>query len=91
MPAKLHVITDTVTEIPFQDASMDIWDTKYRLKTKDGVAIDENIDETYQRVARALAQVEKATTNKTNITKNFFGLCVKALFQRAELSQMPVL
>ena len=44
MPAKLHVIADTVTEIPFQDASMDIWDTKYRLKTKDGIALDDTID-----------------------------------------------
>ena len=34
---------------------MDIWDKKYRLKTKDG----NNIDETYQRVARALADVEE--------------------------------
>lgn len=58
MPAQLHVIANTVTEIPFQDASMDIWDTKYRLKSKDGVAIDNTIDETYQRVARALSDVE---------------------------------
>ena len=62
MPAQLHVIANTVTEIPFQDASMDIWDTKYRLKSKDGVAIDSTIDETYQRVARALSDVE--TGNK---------------------------
>lgn len=58
MPAQLHVIANTVTEIPFQDASIDIWDTKYRLKSKDGVAIDNTIDETYQRVARALSDVE---------------------------------
>ena len=58
MPAQLHVIANTVTEIPFQDASMDIWDTKYRLKSKDGIAIDNTIDETYQRVARALSDVE---------------------------------
>ena len=58
MPAQLHVIANTVTEIPFQDASMDIWDTKYRLKSKDGKAIDDTIDETYQRVARALSDVE---------------------------------
>ncbi len=40
MTAQLHVIASTVTEIPFQDASLDIWDTKYRLKTKDGTALD---------------------------------------------------
>ena len=45
-------------EIKLQDASLDIWDKKYRLKTKDGDIIDETIDDTYKRVARALADVE---------------------------------
>jgi ribonucleoside-diphosphate reductase alpha chain len=71
MSAKLHVIPNTVTEIPFQDASMDIWDTKYRLKTKDGVAIDGTIDETYQRVARAIASVEKTKTKQEQCYKDF--------------------
>ncbi len=44
--------------IGFQDASIDIWDKKYRLKTKTGVAIDETMDDTYKRVAAALAEVE---------------------------------
>jgi len=48
-----------VEEIPFQEASTDIWNTKYRLKKKDGSIIDETIDQTYQRVAIALAEVEK--------------------------------
>ncbi len=71
MPAKLHVIPNTVTEIPFQDASMDIWDTKYRLKTKDGEAIDGTIDETYQRVARAIAEVEKGKAKQEQCYKDF--------------------
>ncbi|TAK61549.1 adenosylcobalamin-dependent ribonucleoside-diphosphate reductase [Methylobacter sp.] len=71
MPAKLHVIPNTVTEISFQDASMDIWDTKYRLKTKDGVAIDGTIDETYQRVARAISSVEKGKTKQEQCYKDF--------------------
>jgi ribonucleoside-diphosphate reductase alpha chain len=71
MPTKLHVIPNTVTEIPFQDASMDIWDTKYRLKTKDGEAIDGTIDETYQRVARAIAEVEKGKTKQEQCYKDF--------------------
>ncbi|RPE79725.1 adenosylcobalamin-dependent ribonucleoside-diphosphate reductase [Vulcaniibacterium tengchongense] len=45
-------------EIPLQPASLDIWDKKYRLKTKTGEAIDADIDGTYQRVARALAEAE---------------------------------
>ncbi|HFK2926600.1 TPA: adenosylcobalamin-dependent ribonucleoside-diphosphate reductase [Aeromonas hydrophila] len=44
--------------IPLQDTSFEIWDSKYRLKSKDGVPIDGSIDETYQRVARALAGQE---------------------------------
>ncbi len=59
MTAQLHVVAEKVTEIPLQSASVDIWDTKYRLKSKDGEAIDQTIDETYQRVAKALASVEK--------------------------------
>ena len=45
-------------EIPMQPASWDIWDKKYRLKTKQGDAVDGDIDATYQRVARALADAE---------------------------------
>ncbi len=48
----------TDKEIPFQPASQDIWDKKYRLKSKDGGIIDKDMDGTYQRVARALAEVE---------------------------------
>ncbi len=44
--------------IPMQPASQDIWDKKYRLKTKQGAPLDADIDGTYQRVARALADAE---------------------------------
>ncbi|MCX7098555.1 MAG: ribonucleoside-diphosphate reductase [Methylococcales bacterium] len=71
MSAHLHVIANNVTEIPFQDASMDIWDTKYRLKTKDGVALDGSIDETYQRVAKALSEVEKGNHKQEQYYKEF--------------------
>ncbi|WP_350016081.1 adenosylcobalamin-dependent ribonucleoside-diphosphate reductase [Rhodanobacter sp. IGA1.0] len=49
---------DAVVEIPLQPASWDIWDKKYRLKAKSGEPVDATIDETYQRVARALSDVE---------------------------------
>jgi len=48
-----------VETIPFQEASLDIWDKKYRLTAKDGTPIDKSMDETYKRVARALADVER--------------------------------
>ena len=51
--------TAEVTDISFQEASLDIWDKKYRLKSKDGHIIDNTIDGTYERVARALADVEE--------------------------------
>jgi len=47
-----------IDTVPFQEASLDIWDKKYRLTAKDGTPIDKSMDETYQRVARALADVE---------------------------------
>jgi ribonucleoside-diphosphate reductase alpha chain len=45
--------------VPFQEASLDIWDKKYRLTAKDGSPIDKTMDDTYKRVARALADVER--------------------------------
>jgi len=48
----------TVTDIEFQAASIDIWDAKYRLTAKDGNTLDDTIDDTYKRVANALAGVE---------------------------------
>jgi ribonucleoside-diphosphate reductase alpha chain len=48
----------TVADISFQPASLDIWSTKYRLVAKDGTVIDQTMDDTYRRVARALADVE---------------------------------
>jgi len=49
--------------IALQPASQDIWDKKYRLKSKKGDPVDVTIDHTYQRVARALADAE-ATPEK---------------------------
>ncbi len=49
---------DAAVEIPLQPASYDIWDKKYRLKAKSGEPVDATIDDTYQRVARALSDVE---------------------------------
>jgi len=45
-------------QIDFQDTSVDIWETKYQLRTNDGDIVDKSIDETYQRVAKAIAEVE---------------------------------
>ncbi len=45
--------------VPMQNTSLDIWDTKYRLKTKDGEPVDQDIQDTYARVAEALISSER--------------------------------
>ena len=49
---------DAAVAIPLQPASQDIWDKKYRLRTKAGEPVDIDVDGTWQRVARALSDVE---------------------------------
>lgn len=77
--AHLKAVSTTVTEIPFQPASLDIWDKKYRLKTKSGEVIDQSIDDTYQRVARALADVEETQEKR----EEWYGRFLWALRQGA--------
>ena len=57
-------VNTSVEDIPFQAASVDIWEKKYRLQSKDGKIIDETIDDTYRRVAKALAEVEETEALK---------------------------
>ncbi|MBT3566341.1 MAG: adenosylcobalamin-dependent ribonucleoside-diphosphate reductase [Porticoccus sp.] len=47
-----------IIDVKLQEASADIWDKKYRLKNKQGDPVDETIDATYRRVAKALSDVE---------------------------------
>ncbi|GMG86380.1 adenosylcobalamin-dependent ribonucleoside-diphosphate reductase [Biformimicrobium ophioploci] len=61
-------------DVAFQDASLDIWDKKYRLQDRNGKAVDADMDATYQRVAEALAEVE-APEKRAHWEKEF----VKAL------------
>ena len=44
--------------IPVQPVSLDIWDKKYRLKYKHGNNQEANVDETFLRIAKALADIE---------------------------------
>ena len=50
--------------VPMQETSLDIWDKKYRLQTKDGKPVDATIDDTFKRVARALADTEPASARE---------------------------
>ena len=55
----------SVDSIPFQEASLDIWDKKYRLTSKEGAPLDKTMDDTYKRVARTLADVERPAVRET--------------------------
>ncbi len=60
---RLEAVRNDVVDIPLQPASQDIWDKKYRLKSKLGDPIDRTMDDSFKRVARALADAE-ATPEK---------------------------
>jgi ribonucleoside-diphosphate reductase alpha chain len=58
MNSVVKLVDHDLDAIPFQEASLDIWDKKYRLVSKSGEPVDLAMDDTYKRVARALADVE---------------------------------
>lgn len=58
-PEEAAMSAGTEKEVPIQPVSLDIWDKKYRLKSKQGEHVDKDMDDSYQRVARALADVEE--------------------------------
>jgi len=61
----VQVMASAIQEVPIQPVSLDIWDKKYRLKTKQGEFIDQEIDDTYKRVARALSEAETTEEKRT--------------------------
>src|SRR6186713_1416789 len=63
-----------VDAIPFQEASLDIWDKKYRLSAKDGTPVDKTMDDTYKRVARALADVEHESVREQRYDEFLWAL-----------------
>ena len=58
-PEEAAMSENNQKEVPMQSVSLDIWDKKYRLKTKQGEYVDQDMDDSYSRVARALADVEE--------------------------------
>lgn len=62
--AKLKIVKTKAADIEFQSASLDIWDKKYCLKKQDGSPVDANIQETYDRVATAISDVEETAEKK---------------------------
>ena len=64
-------VTGLAVEIPLQPASVDIWQRKYQLKSASGEVIDKSIDETFARVARALADIETTPEKKEQWYEKF--------------------
>lgn len=58
-------------DVAMQPVSIDIWDKKYRLKNKQGQPIDQDIDETYKRVARALSETEATPEKRQHWNERF--------------------
>ncbi|UCH40504.1 MAG: ribonucleoside-diphosphate reductase, partial [Gammaproteobacteria bacterium] len=54
----LHKLDIHSRSVPMQPASLDIWQQKYQLKDRLGQPVDVDIENSYQRVARALADIE---------------------------------
>lgn len=61
----VKALPEASQEVPMQSVSLDIWDKKYRLKTKQGEHLDQSMDDTYKRVARALADAEETEEKRT--------------------------
>ena len=68
-----NVIKKTIEtpEIPWQEASQDIWDSKYRLKDATGKPVDADLHATFVRVAKALSLVEEGTKKQQHWYERF--------------------
>ncbi|PKO46509.1 MAG: ribonucleoside-diphosphate reductase, adenosylcobalamin-dependent [Betaproteobacteria bacterium HGW-Betaproteobacteria-22] len=69
--AAKNISTDVEKEIPIQPVSLDIWDKKYRLKSKQGDNVDADMDASFARVARALADVETTEEKRAEWHEKF--------------------
>ncbi|EPJ46005.1 MAG: ribonucleoside-diphosphate reductase [Osedax symbiont Rs1] len=68
---KIIIQSAVARDIPLQAASFDIWDIKYCLKDKNGLRIDRDVEASFERIAAALADVEKNQKLRTHWYKKF--------------------
>jgi ribonucleoside-diphosphate reductase alpha chain len=64
---------DRGTPVELDPIAREIWDMKYRFKGADGEAVDHGIDDTWWRVARAVAAAEREE-DRDQWAKAFHGL-----------------
>ena len=67
----LAVVGNNQQEFALQETSREVWDSKYRLKTKEGQPVDEDIAGTFRRVAKALADVEETEEKRRHWYERF--------------------
>ena len=82
----LKAVPNTVIDIKLQTTSLDIWDKKYRLKAKDGTAVDETIDDTYKRVARALSETEATPAKREEWAEKFLWALRKGVIPAGRIT-----
>ena len=58
-PQPSPAVASPLDDLPLQESSRKMWQSKYQLKTKDGELVDKDIEDMRMRVASALAEVEK--------------------------------
>ena len=68
---KSAIRSASLDDIELQPASLDIWDKKYRLKSMNGEPVDEDINATYSRVAKSLAEVEVSKSGQKEWHEKF--------------------
>ena len=52
------VLEEGVMDISLQQTSQEIWENKYQLKDDHGKPVDKTVEDTYRRIAKALAKIE---------------------------------
>ena len=58
-------------KLPLQPASFDIWQRKYQLRNQNGEIIDQSVDDSWQRIARALSEIELTPEKRTEWNEKF--------------------
>jgi ribonucleoside-diphosphate reductase alpha chain len=66
-----HTQSAAGVTVPLQAASVDIWDRKYRLKSASGEPMEQTVDDTLRRVARALADLETEEDKREQCYRDF--------------------
>ena len=64
---------DTVGKSALTPVSREIWEMKYRFKPEDGRAADQSVEDSWRRVARAVAEAEVAA-DRNRWTESFYSI-----------------